>query len=271
VIFLIQSFLGEEDYSSRIGVNYSNLTSKALLIKYFILNLFRAEVLTFIGICLILFLYLKKILNKDKIQISVFVIFIISSFFSTIFFIAASNKIISLYHFANIFLFSFVLFIFISFVFIINYFNFFKNLLTKFKFIIYLLLFFLGLIFSSSNLLNKDLREGYVKVDSILKQLKSNHQDTYLFTNDLRIQTGWLFNGFSSIYLTNGFNNSLNNNQIEDSFSKILRHVFKENSEFNKILDYKNEKDNHRNSLISYFLNQSFLANYFYQLPVAVF
>jgi hypothetical protein len=265
VIFLIQSFLGEEDYSSRIGVNYSNLTSKVLLIKYFILNLFRAEVLTFIGICLILFLYLKKILNKDKTQVSVFVIFIISSFFSTIIFIATSNKIISLYHFANIFLFSFVLFIFISFVFIINHFNFFKNLLTKFRFIIYLLLFFLGLIFSSSNLLNKDLREGYVKIDNILKQLKSNHQDSYLFTNNLQIQTGWLFNGFRNIYLTNGFNNSLNDNQIEEAFSKVLKNLFKENAEFIKILDYKNEKDNYRNSIISYFFNYKYQANSFYK------
>ncbi len=265
VIFLIQGFLGEEDYSSRIGVNHSNLTSKIFLIKYFILNLFRAEVLIFISVCLVLFLYIKKILNKGKIQISVFAIFIISSFFSIIFFIAFSNKIISLYHFANIFLFSFILFIFISFVFIINHFYFFKNLLTKFRFIVYLILLFLGLIFSSSNLLNKDTRESYIKIDNILKQLRSNHHNTYLFTNNLRIQTGWLFNGFSNIYLTNGFNNSLNDNQIEEAFSKFLKSTFKENSEFKEILQYKNEKDNHRNSLISYFLNYKYQANSFYK------
>ena len=265
VIFLIQSFLGEEDYSSRISVTYSTITNKIFLVKYFVINLFRAEVLTFISVCLVLFLYIKKILNKGKIQISVFAIFIVSSFFSIIFFITSSNKIVSLYHFANIFLFSFILFIFISFVLIINHFYFFKNLLTKFRFIIYLTLLFLGLIFSSSNLLNKDTRESYIKVDNTLKQLRSNHHNAYLFTNNLRIQTGWLFNGFSNIYLTNGFNNSLNNNQIEDSFSKILKHLFKENAEFVKILDYKNEKDNHRNSITSYFFNYKYQANSFYK------
>ena len=53
VIFLIQSFLGEEDYSSRIGLNSINITNKIFLVKYFILNLLRIEVLTFISICFV--------------------------------------------------------------------------------------------------------------------------------------------------------------------------------------------------------------------------
>tara|TARA_B100000795_G_scaffold249524_1_gene217118 strand:- start:1897 stop:3738 length:1842 start_codon:yes stop_codon:yes gene_type:complete len=261
VVFLFQGSFGESDYTNRISATSVNFSDKVFLVKYFFSSLLRMEVLTFIAICTLLFIYIKIVIARSSNQINIFVIFITSSFFSTIFFITFSNNVISLYHFANIFLFSFLLFIFISVFFIINNFKFIKNLLTKFRHLIYLILFFLGLIFSSPNLLDKDLRESYVKIDNILKQLKSNHQDSYLFTNNLQIQTGWLFNGFRNIYLTNGFNNSLNDNQIEEAFSKVLKSTFKENSEFKEILQYKNEKDNYRNSIISYFLNYKYQAN----------
>ena len=260
-VFLFQGLFGESDYTNRISATSVNFSDKVFLVKYFFSSLLRMEVLTFIAICTLLFIYIKIVIARSSNQINIFVIFITSSFFSTIFFITFSNNVISLYHFANIFLFSFLLFIFISVFFIINNFKFIKNLLTKFRHLIYLILFFLGLIFSSPNLLDKDLRESYVKIDNILKQLKSNHQDSYLFTNNLQIQTGWLFNGFRNIYLTNGFNNSLNDNQIEEAFSKVLKSTFKENSEFKEILQYKNEKDNYKNSIINYFLNYKYQAN----------
>ena len=264
-IFLIQGSFGESDYTNRMSLTFVNFSDKIFLVKYFFSSLLRIEVLTFIVICTLLFIYIKMMITRSSNQINIFAILIISSFFSTIFFISFSNKIIALFHFANIFLFSFVLFIFISIIFIINHYKFFKNILTKLRFFIYLLLLFLGLIFSSSNLLNKDTRESYVKINNLLKQLKSNHSDSYLFTNNLQIQTGWLFNGFNNIYLTNGFNNSLNDNQIEEAFSKVLKSIFREDSEFKEILQYKNEKDNHRNSLISYFLNYKYQANSFYK------
>jgi len=260
-IFLFQGSFGESDYTNRISAISVNFSDKVFLVKYFFSSLLRSEVLTLIAICTLLFIYIKISIIRNTYQINIFVIFIISSFFSTNVFITLSDKVISLYHFANIFLFLFLLFIFISVVFIINNFKFVKNLLTKFRYSIYLILFFLGLIFSSSNLLDKDSRKSYVEMDNILKQLKFNHQDSYLFTNNLHIQAGWLFNEFRNIYLTNGFNNSLNDDQIEEAFSKVLKSVFKENSEFKEIINYKNKKDGYRNSIISYFLNYKYQAN----------
>jgi len=123
------------------------------------------------------------------------------------------------------------------------------------------LIFFLGIIFNSSNLINKDQRHNYAKVNNVIKQLKFNNTETYLFTNNLNVQVGWLFNGFNNIYLTNGFNNSLSDYQIEKALSKVLKSIFKKNSEFEEIIEYKNKKDNNRNSIISYFLNYKYQAN----------
>ena len=260
-VFLLQSFVGESDYSNRMSVIFIDFSDKIFLIKYFFLNLLRAEVIIFIVISLLLFFYIKKTFNKKNNQINLFVIFIISSFLSAIFFILLSSKIISLYQFANIFLFSFVLFIFISIILIINNLKFLRNLLTKYRFLIYIFIFFLGIIFNSSNLINKDQRHNYAKVNNIIKQLKFNNSDTYLFTNNLYAQAGWLFNGFNNIYLTNGFNNSLSDYQIEKALSKVLKSIFKKDSEFEEIIKYKNKKDNDRNSIISYFLNYKYQAN----------
>ena len=260
-VFLLQSFVGESDYSNRMSVIFIDFSDKIFLIKYFFLNLLRVEVIIFIVISLLLFFYIKKTFNKKNNQINLFVIFIISSFLSAIFFILLSSKIISLYQFANIFLFSFVLFIFISIILIINNLKFLRNLLTKYRFLIYIFIFFLGIIFNSSNLINKDQRHNYAKVNNIIKQLKFNNSDTYLFTNNLYAQAGWLFNGFNNIYLTNGFNNSLSDHQIEKALSKVLKSIFKKDSEFEEIIKYKNKKDNDRNSIISYFLNYKYQAN----------
>ena len=260
-VFLLQSFVGESDYSNRMSVIFIDFSDKIFLIKYFFLNLLRVEVIIFIVISLLLFFYIKKTFNKKNNQINLFVIFIISSFLSAIFFILLSSKIISLYQFANIFLFSFVLFIFISIILIINNLKFLRNLLTKYRFLIYIFIFFLGIIFNSSNLINKDQRHNYAKVNNIIKQLKFNNSDTYLFTNNLYAQAGWLFNGFNNIYLTNGFNNSLSDYQIEKALSKVLKSIFKKDSEFEEIIKYKNKKDNDRNSIISYFLNYKYQAN----------
>jgi hypothetical protein len=261
IVFLLQSLVGENDYSNRMSVIFIDFSDKIFLIKYFFSNLLRAEVIIFIVISLLLFFYIKKTFNNKNNQINLFVIFIISSFLSAIFFILLSSKIISLYQFANIFLFSFVLFIFISIILIINNLKPLRNLLTKYRFLIYVLIFFLGIIFNSSNLINKDQRHNYAKVNNVIKQLKFNNTDAYLFTNNLYVQAGWLFNGFNNIYLTNGFNNSLSDHQIEKALSKVLKSIFKKDSEFEEIIKYKNKKDNDRNSIISYFLNYKYQAN----------
>jgi|APSaa5957512535_1039671.scaffolds.fasta_scaffold08289_4 hypothetical protein len=261
IVFLLQSFVGESDYSNRISVIYIDFKDKIFLIKYFLSNLLRSEVIIFIAVSSLLFFYIKKTFNQKNNQINLFIIFIISSFFSAIFFIFFSNKIISLYQFANIFLFFFVLFIFISIILIIYNLKFLRNLLTKYRFLIYFLIFFLGIIFNFSNLTNRVQRQNYATVNNVIKELKFNNIETYLFTNDLKVQADWLFNGFNNIYLTNGFNNSLSDNQIELAFSKVLKSIFKENSKFEEIIEYKNKKDNNRNSIISHFLNYKYQAN----------
>tara|TARA_B100001093_G_C26839665_1_gene1019968 strand:+ start:189 stop:2033 length:1845 start_codon:yes stop_codon:yes gene_type:complete len=260
-IFVLQSFVGENDYSNRMSVFSVDLSDKIFLIKYFFLSLFRIEIICLALISFLLFFYAKMRFNQKNNQINLFFIFIISSFFSSIFFIALSSKMVSLYQFANIFLFSFILLIFILSVMIIDKTEFLKNLLTKYRYVIYSLLFCLGIIFSFSNLTNKNERENFAKVNNEIKDLKFNNLDLYLLTNNLNVQASWLFNGFKNIYLTNGFNNSLSDYQIENTFSKVLKNTFKEDSAFEEIIKYQNKADRNRNSIISYFLNYKYQAN----------
>ena len=194
--------MGESDYSNRMSVIFIDFNDKIILIKYFFSNLLRSEVIIFIAVSSLLFFYIKKTFIQKNHQINLFIILIISSFISAIFFICLSSKIISLYQFANIFLFFSVLFIFISIILIIDNLKFLRNLLIKYRFLIYLFIFFLGIIFNLSNLTNKVQRENYLKVNNVIKALKFNDTKTYLFTNDLKAQSDWLFNGFNNIYLT---------------------------------------------------------------------
>ncbi len=260
-IFILQSFVGENDYSSRMSVFSIDFSDKIFLIKYFFSSLFRIEIICLALISFLLFFYTKMSFNQKNNQINLFFIFIISSFFSSIFFIALSGKMVSLYQFANIFLFSFILLIFILSVLIIDKTEFLKNLLTKYRYVIYSLLFCLGIFFSFSNLTNKNVRENFAKVNNEIKDLKFNNLDLYLLTNNLDVQASWLFNGFKNIYLTNGFNNSLSDYQIENAFSKVLKNTFKEDSAFEEIIKYQNKTDRNRNSIISYFLNYKYQAN----------
>ena len=146
-------------------------------------------------------------------------------------------------------------------IFIIDQTEFLKNLLIKYRFVIYSLLFLLGIFLFSSNIANKYARENYANVNNVIKDLKSNNLDLYLLTNNLDVQASWLFNGFKNIYLTNGFNNSLSDYQIENAFSKFLKNTFKEDSPFEEIIKFQNKEDGNRNSIISYFLNYKYEAN----------
>lgn len=265
-VFILQSFVGENDYSNRMSVFSIDFSDKIFLIKYFFSSLFRIEIIILAVISFLLFFYMKMSFNQKNNQIILFFIFIFSSFFSSIFFIALSGKMVSLYQFANIFLFSFILLIFILSVLIIDKTEFLKNLLTKYRYAIYSLLFCLGIVFSFSNLTNKNVRENYAKVNNVIKDLKFNNLDLYLLTNNLGVQASWLFNGFKNIYLTNGFNNSLSDYQIENAFSKFLKNTFKEDSAFEEIIKYQNKADSNRNSIISYFLNYKYQAN-----PIRIF
>ena len=99
-----------------MSVIFIDFSDKIFLIKYFFSNLLRAEVIIFIVISLLLFFYIKKTFNNKNNQINLFVISYI--FFS--FSIINIDNVNFLNQFANIFLFSFVLFIFISIILIIN-------------------------------------------------------------------------------------------------------------------------------------------------------
>ena len=267
-LFLIQNIFGESDFSNRISLINISISDKIFLIKYFFLSLLRPEILLIIAISATALFLLKKFTKNNNNEVYIFVYFIIASFISIIFFILFFNKIISLYHFANIFLFSFVFFIFLSFFLIINNFQKLTSQLVNFRFIIYVFIFFIALFINSLKLENIDSRKNFTNLNSVLNNFKSEKKDLYLFTNNLRVQSLWLLRGFSNIYITNGFNNSLNDKQIEEHFSKSLRFIFNDDSDFIKLLKFKNNKD-HRNSIISHFFSYKYQANSLYTFSEA--
>ena len=106
--FFLQNLYAEEDYARRIGVIYLELNDKIEILKYYLINLLRLELLFFILLSItghyIYTINKKKILKKIK-SIEIFFYFIISSLIAPILFILFSPKIISIYHFIGIILF----------------------------------------------------------------------------------------------------------------------------------------------------------------------
>ena len=237
--FLIQSYLGELDYSERIGVIKIDFHQKIHLLKYYLINLLRIEFL----LILILIYFIHRHLNKNQVypnqqilNINPFFYFILISIISPFIFFIISPKLISIYHFLGILLFSLIFYLIISLSFI---------LVKKIKFkenqiynlILILIVFILNIYIERSN--DKENKVHLTETQNIQILLeKYNLIDTKnkLFTNDLKIMNLWLLNKNKQLIISDGFTNSLKNEDIEYNLINNLKYFGISNSEFKKIL-----------------------------------
>lgn len=247
--FIFQIYFGEEDYSQRLGVITINLDQKIFLTKYYLLNLLRKEPLIIILACTFIhiFINLSNLFDKRKIKkINLFFYFIIASIISPILFFFFSPKIVSIYHFLDILFFGCLFYIILNVYSLIyqNISSIFSNL--NFNFVI----LFLFLIFISSSfqiekklsLKNKSERNELNKIQEFLDENDLKGSKKKLFTNDLSLMNIWLLNNNSELLVSDGFTNTLTNEQIEFNLINNLKHFKITEDKFMKIISLNENK-----------------------------
>ena len=267
---LFQNLYGENDFSARHGLISIGLEKKLFLIKYYLINLLRFEFITLFLLTLILNWYLNKkdIANIHTNKINIFFLLAISSILSPLIFFILSPQIISIFHFLNIMLFTFIFYIILS-LFSILYilsknFNF-RNYYSKKIFYIILpimcLSFFVPLELNSYSK-GKDQRIEITKLHMFFN--KNNLKDTNLklFTNDLLTMNLWLLNGNTQLVISDASSNSLPDDKIEFNLLNSLKDFDIEEKQLRELIFSK--KSRYRNKLFMRLFNYKYQANSLY-------
>jgi len=267
---LFQNLYGENDFSARHGLISIGLEKKLFLIKYYLINLLRFEFIILFLLTLILNWYLNKkdITNIHTNKINIFFLLAISSILSPFIFFILSPQIISIFHFLNIMLFTFIFYIILS-LFSILYilsknFNF-RNYYSKKIFYIILpimcLSFFVPLELNSY-LKGKDQRIEITKLHKFFN--KNNLEDTNLklFTNDLLTMNLWLLNGNTQLVISDASTNSLPDDKIEFNLLNSLKDFDIEEKQLRELIFSKESR--YRNKLFMRLFNYKYQANSLY-------
>ena len=257
--FFIQFYFGESDYSERIGVVEVDIDKKIYLLKYYVSNFFRLE---FLLLIITIFL-IHRYLNRNQFfDINNFFYFIFISIISPIIFFIFSPKLISIYHFLSIILFSIILYLIISLSFILI-----KKIKLResqiFNLIIILLIFILNIHYEN---LNTKKNKTYLKETQNIQEVLENHDlvgsKDKLFTNDLKIMNLWLINDNKQLVISDGFTNSLKNIDIEYNLINNLKYFGISSLELEEILSLG--KSEIRNVFLMRLFNYRYQANSLY-------
>lgn len=267
--FLLQLYLGESDYSERIGVFDMNLEKKLFLLKYYFLNLLRIEFLILLIPSLIIHLYLNKnfLISKNQIdKLNIYFYFLIASIIAPPIFFMISPKLISIYHFLGVLIFAFIFYLILSVSFILSQKIMIKKVYKdnyKFK-VLLILIIFLSNIYVSKSIFSNN-KNQINEIQYIQKFLIDNeliNSDKKLFTNDYKIMNLWLLNENKQLAISDGFTNSLKNDQIEFNLLNNLKHFGITSADFKKIISY--EKPEIRNDLLMRLFSYKYQANSLY-------
>jgi len=238
-------------------------------LKYYFLNLFRIEFLILLVPSFIIHLYLNKsFLNlKDQIyKINLYFYFIITSIIAPPVFFIVSIKFISIYHFLGILIFGLIFYLMLSIYFIVfqkfiigkeikN-----KNILSLFLIlIIFFSNFYIAHFFLKKNK-NQINETQYVQEFIIKNDLINTNKK--LFTNDLKIMNLWLLNENKQLVISDGFTNSLKNDQIEFNIINSLKNFDISENEFKKLISF--EKSKMRDGFNLLVFNYRYQANSLY-------
>ena len=192
----------------------------------------------------------------------IFSYFIFISIISPIIFFIFSSKLISIYHFLSIILFSIILYLIISLSYILI-----KKIKLRetqiFNLIIILLIFILNIHYEN---LNTKKNKTYLKETQNIQEVLENHDlvgsKDKLFTNDLKIMNLWLINDNKQLVISDGFTNSLKNIDIEYNLINNLKYFGISSSELEEILSLG--KSEVRNGFLMRLFNYRYQANSLY-------
>jgi hypothetical protein len=262
-LFLVffQSFYGEADYSRKIGLFDINFQDKIFLFKYFLLSILKLETISLILSSLVLKFFSKKIFFQKNIVniINIFFYLFVCSIIAPFVFVFLSSKVISLYHFFDLIIFTGVYYILFN-VIIYLYYRF-KSLLAN-----SILVYFLFFIFSLVVLLNYKFiavninqRQDINLINNFLISNNIANTNKTLFTNDLHVINLWLHHKNKYLSIPEGFSNSLTDNQVEKSLFSLFKSLNINNNEFKKFLDIKGADG--RSFFSTYFFIYKYQAN----------
>ena len=250
---LFQLYYGEKDYGIRLGLVEPNITQRVILAKHFIFGLIQPAVLLLLFFCLLL-----KIYSGKKNTLDIFFYFFISSILITLIFILFSPKIISLYHFINIIIFSGVLYILLC---LLNFVNNQMKFNNNFCFII-ATISIISFFLNQTIILNKQQRNQFNQVVDFMRNNNYNHTSLKLYTNSIKIQNLWLLLGNKYLVSSDWFTNSLTNKEIEDLMINALKGDLNFSEvDFKKILNLRNGV---RNDFLMRLFGYKYQANSFY-------
>ena len=267
--FIIQFYLGESDYSERIGVFQIDYDQKIFLLKYYLFSLFRFEFLIMLILCIIFHLYLNnylKLLKNQVSRINIFFYYILASIVAPTIFFILSPKLISIYHFLGILIFILLFYIFLCSSFILfQLVNFNKNSRSHnfFKSFLILIIFITNVyIFKFTAKKNYNQINEVQNIEKFLVDNKLTSSNKKLFSNDLKIMNLWLLNKNNQLMISDGFTNSLKNIDIEYNLLNNLKNFEISNDIFKEIISY--QKPEVRNDFLMRLFSYKYQANSLY-------
>jgi hypothetical protein len=242
--FVFQNIYSEPDYSIRIGLIEISNEKRFFLVTYLLKKLLSLEFFPFLLVACLSFYYSNNYLRKHTEKLNTFFYLIISSILSTITFISLSPSIISIYHFADIILFSLALYF--SLIFFTAIYKFIKK--KNFSNIFFsdsavIIFFVIFLMFDSLYTIKEFKKKGELikeatKLEIFLADERLNDTNLKLFTNDRIASNLWLLNDNNNLLISDGFTNSLENSQIEYNYINNLKHFGFSEKKFKNFISF---------------------------------
>jgi len=260
-LLFLQSFYGETDYSNRIGLFEINSHEKFFLFNYFLLSFLRFEMIILFSTAFILKFFSKNIFTNNNIVgiLNIFFYLFICSVFAPFIFVFLSPKVISLYHFFDLIIFIGIYYIILNL--FIYIFQEFKNLFIKLNSIFFLFFIVFFIVFLANRLIaiKIDQRQDVNSINKFLLENDIIKTNKVLFTNDTAIINLWLHHKNKYLSVPEGFSNSLNDRQIEESLLLTLKSLNISQEDFKKFIRLKSPEG--RNFFSIFFFNYKYQAN----------
>ena len=267
--FVFQQINIEQDNANRIGVINLNFEQRIYLLSYFLSNFKKVSFLALLLITVLFYFFSNKKYKKINIDsLNILFYLIISNLISIFIFILFSPKVVSLYHFIDILIFSIIFYILtntlIIILFLIDKINFKNNFILKNT--PFLTIFFLLILnfYSISSYTKKNLNslKSFNEVNKFLKSYKLTNTKKKLFTFDLKIMNLWLFLENENLIISEGFSNVNTDKQIEINLINSLKFIGWTYEDFSNFISIG--KIDVRNNNLMYLFIYKYQANSLY-------
>ena len=264
--FIVQYILKEEDHAIRMGLFAINFDQKIFFLKNYTMYFLRPEVIFVIFLSTIFFI-ISNLKNKykDVLKLNIFYYFFISSLISPIIFVIFSPKLISIHHFILIAKFGGFFYLLLIFIYIcVNEFNlgrFIKILSNNILVTLFLfLLIYLNIENYNHDLISKKKTiQDYKSADLYLEEKGLKNTELKLFSNDSGINNLWLMNNNRKLLLSDGWINSLKDQNIEYLLFNSLKTFGVSTDEFDNFLSFGQRLG--RTPLFLFLFNYKYQAN----------